>query len=367
MLVMPFEQFKAQGRICKSTKAWREEAFEKEWLVKYDEGSGKVVIFVSHTWWDRDFTDETNDPDDPYDKGHPDYQADYPDVETSRGTYQRPKNLKWRIVCAGVQRLCEEQGLNEADVALWVDLQSIYQDDKEMKLKGVISLIAYAARCQFMLIPTEESGDPGHLPDLIPGYGKRGWCRVEYFIFALLAEMEGKVAEYEEGMPQWPEYHVKGTGVQLYAIQRGGELKQYPQVNFTGVDKDLPSDGILSNPNDKPLVTEIQDKMIDTFGHAIVENICGKAKEGERVGLNNKLLRPQHVGSLMAAVEKHQVAKLDLDRNQLGPEGGAKLAEALKTNTTLRWLQVRLNDLDDSAKQAVRAAWGRRDEDSLDL
>ena len=39
-------------------------------------------------------------------------------------TYQRPKNLKWRIVCAGVQRLCEEQGLNEADVALWVDWQS---------------------------------------------------------------------------------------------------------------------------------------------------------------------------------------------------------------------------------------------------
>ena len=49
MLVMPFEQFKAQGRICKSTKAWREEAFEKEWLVKYDEGFVKVVIFVSHT------------------------------------------------------------------------------------------------------------------------------------------------------------------------------------------------------------------------------------------------------------------------------------------------------------------------------
>ena len=34
-------------------------------------------------------------------------------------TYQRPKNLKWRVICAGVQRLCEEQGLNEEDVALW--------------------------------------------------------------------------------------------------------------------------------------------------------------------------------------------------------------------------------------------------------
>ena len=49
MLVMPFEQFKAQGRIFKSTKAWREEALEKQWLVVYDESSGKVVIFVSHT------------------------------------------------------------------------------------------------------------------------------------------------------------------------------------------------------------------------------------------------------------------------------------------------------------------------------
>ena len=49
MLVMPFEQFKAQGRICKSTKAWREEAFEKKWLVEYDASSGKVVIFISHT------------------------------------------------------------------------------------------------------------------------------------------------------------------------------------------------------------------------------------------------------------------------------------------------------------------------------
>ena len=49
MLVMPFEQFKAQGRIFKSTKAWREEALQKQCLVVYDESSGMVVIFVSHT------------------------------------------------------------------------------------------------------------------------------------------------------------------------------------------------------------------------------------------------------------------------------------------------------------------------------
>ena len=49
MLVMPFPIFLAQGRIMKSTKKWREEALAKQWLVAYDESSGKVVIFVSHT------------------------------------------------------------------------------------------------------------------------------------------------------------------------------------------------------------------------------------------------------------------------------------------------------------------------------
>ena len=46
---VPFSIFKAQDRIFKSTKKWREEALEKQWLVEYDESSGKVVIFVSHT------------------------------------------------------------------------------------------------------------------------------------------------------------------------------------------------------------------------------------------------------------------------------------------------------------------------------
>ena len=97
--------------------------------------------------------------------------------------------------------------------------------------------------------------------------------------------------------------------------------------------------------------------MIDTFGHAIVKNICGKAKEGEMVDFDCKLLRPQHVGSLMAAVEKHQVAKLFLESNQLGPEGGKKLAKALKTNTSLRELWCALAALEPmpSARSCGRA------------
>ena len=51
------------------------------------------------------------------------------------------------------------------------------------------------------------------------------------------------------------------------------------------------------------------------------------------------MLRPQHVGALFAAVERYQVAELDLECNQLGAEGGALVAAALKTNTTLTRLQ----------------------------
>ena len=144
-------------------------------------------------WWDREFKDETNDPNDVYDKGSPDYQDDY--------DAQKTKDLKWRIVCAGVQRLIEQQGLDEADVMLWFDWQSsalhgnsnpdrnegsppltfspapaaVYQDDKVKKLEGVKSLIQWATMCQYMLVPTEEEEIETDYPDLLPDYGPRGW------------------------------------------------------------------------------------------------------------------------------------------------------------------------------------------------
>ena len=141
---------------------------------------------------------------------------------------------------------------------------------------------------------------------------------MECFIFALLAEMQEKE-------------------VQLYAIKQGGELQQYSRIISNGKE-DLPSQGVLANPNDKALVEDIEDQIIDAHGHAIVEIKCRKAKKGV-VDLGAKMLRPQHVESLMAAVNKYRVTKLDLDNNHLGPEGGAKLAEALKTNATLKVLR----------------------------
>ena len=69
-------------------------------------------------------------------------QADYPAEPT--GTTDglgrknmhpaKPKDLKWRIICKGVDSLIKQEGLKEEEVALWLDWQSIYQDNKEEKL-----------------------------------------------------------------------------------------------------------------------------------------------------------------------------------------------------------------------------------------
>ena len=131
---------------------------------------------------------------------------------------------------------------------------------------------------------------------------------------------------------------MRGHEVQLYAIKRDGALNRYPEVSVAN-ERFMPSGGALSNPNDKALVKGLEDKMIDAYGTALVELKCKAARRGEMVVLSGKLLRPQHVGALFAAVERYQVATLDLSCNQLGDEGGALVAAALKTNTTLTWLK----------------------------
>ena len=90
--------------------------------------------------------------------------------------------------------------------------------------------------------------------------------------------------------------------MQLYAIKRDGALHHYPKVQVLR-EADMPSGGDLSNPNDKALVKGLEDKMIDAYGTAIVEVKC-KAAGGEMVELDSKMLRPQHVGALFAAVER---------------------------------------------------------------
>ena len=121
----------------------------------------------------------------------------------------------------------------------------------------------------------------------------------------------------------------------LYGITRDGSLKQYPEVAFTG-GSDLPSQGDLSNPDDRASVKGLEDQMISAFGGVVAEAKCKAG--GGMVDLHWKMLRAEHVDALAAALAKYEVVEVRLNENQLGPEGAAKLAEALKTNTTLKVL-----------------------------
>jgi hypothetical protein len=143
--------------------------------------------------------------------------------------------------------------------------------------------------------------------------------------------------------------------VQLYAIQRHGALTQFPTVRV-GLEQDLPSGGALSNPNDRELIKGLEDAMIDAFGYVIVELKCKAIASQGSVDLSSKLLRPQHVSSLMAAVEQHKVSALDLSGNHLGAAGAEHLVAALKANTTVTELVLWGNGFDDAAEQALKAA-----------
>ena len=151
--------------------------------------------------------------------------------------------------------------------------QSIYQDDPEVKGKGVESLIHYTTLCKYMLVPTEERELTGHAatyPEFIPNYGERGWCRAEYFIFSLSAEMQETVQD-----------------VQLYAMTTDGRLHQYPKVNVLG-DEYMPSGGDLTNPDDRKLIKGLEETILDAYGKAVVVKECRK---GGSADLSGKMLR----------------------------------------------------------------------------
>ena len=188
----------------------------------------------------------------------------------------------------------------------------------------MLSLISYTTKVAYMLIPTEETELMTRLgPQAIPGYGSRGWCRAEYFIFSCWAEMMG----------QQP---------QLYAILRDGRLERYREVKVWG-EEDMPTGGDLSNPADREAIKKLEDDMIDAYGHGVIAKEFKGAKEGGKVNLSSKMLRDAHVPTLFAAVDKSRVGTLELGRNQLGDEGAIAIAEHLKTDKHLKELHLQDN------------------------
>jgi hypothetical protein len=193
----------------------------------------------------------------------------------------------------------------------------------------VQSLIAYTTLCDYMLVPTQEGelkhdakGNALKYPEHIPGYGKRGWCRSEYFIFSLWAEVQAL------------------SKVQLYAATREGALTHYPAVRIPSQDT-MPSGGDFTVESDKAIVMKIEDTMIEEYGKAIIRHKCAAAGD-HKVDLSNKVIRAVHVPTLSEEVRRHGVVSVDLHQNQLRAEGGAALAKVLNEMASLATLKCAL-------------------------
>ena len=519
MLVMPFATFKAQGRIEKNVASFRKGMTgrllpyarkPKQPLPQQSGGEravtgherllpGKIAIFISHAWWNRDYDDgaaeaaearalagrvaaaearesrlgkidpalfkaaqaaaaakaamqharaagitgsaakaakqaaiaqageqkngwqqrfrlselqlseQTFDPDD---KGAPDF------LDGAR------MNLKWRTICTAVERLCEREGLDAGAAVLWVDWQSISQDDPRMKRLGTLSLPAYIALSDYMLVPTRATGhiwpgearaamaqpqshafasgygklcsafrtvgpspgdtltptdrpgnptsvdedDAWRLPHGIPGYGERAFCRLESLVFTLWAELNG-------------DEHA----VRFFAASQGGAALRHfaagePLAEAFG---HLPSDGAVSHSKDLTIIRQLEACTLRAYSDALIVRECRQngtidPKGQERrmpsewqgtARLNCKSIRGDQVITIAKAVRRYRVARLNLGGNVLGPQSTEWLAAMLRSRaSSLVRLDLYDNELGDAAgAEIARSLGANRTLTSLDL
>ncbi|KAG8463285.1 hypothetical protein KFE25_004796 [Diacronema lutheri] len=125
-----------------------------------------TIIFISHRWWRTD--------------------AQRPDDD---------EHTKYHLITEGVRMLMAKHAIAEDQAAIWIDYSCIDQDDTAQQRLGISSLITYAARSSFVLIPVEPTDEAmsalhaaRHPIDLID-YGERAWCRCEIYVFVCLAEV----------------------------------------------------------------------------------------------------------------------------------------------------------------------------------
>ena len=195
------------------------------------------------------------------------------------------------------------KGVDLARVVLWIDWQSVSQDDPEMKHKAMMSLPAYIACCEYMIVPTRatglqwpgpgpaDEGDRGDsggaggaaaaaaaaaaLPTLggaaaggdgalwaaphdIPGYGSRAFCRLEALTFTLWARLQGRP-----------------SAVELYAASREGELRRYALGEGLGNGEHLPRGGLVTlTKKDRKRVERLEEIVLRAYTSAVVVREC---------------------------------------------------------------------------------------------
>jgi hypothetical protein len=157
-------------------------------------------------------------------------------------------------------------------------------------------------------------------PSVLPDYGARAWCRVEWFIFMLWAEMNGARPRQKGGALS------SAAPVQLYAVTATGKLFQYDEVCM-GEEKTLPSHAALSDETDRVHIRLLEEQMIDAHIPTFIHNLCGVVAE---LNVADRMLSDKHMPQLLDALRR------------LGP------------NTPgLKWKEIDEQDVDDDHLKEV--------------
>lgn len=259
------------------------------------------VIFISHRWWSDDKPD--ND-----------------------------EGIKYGLLCRGIKRLVARHRLCRSHVVVWCDWACIDQDDPAKQLRGIASLITYAARSMFVLIPVSPDAasvrsfcEVSHPMDL-HNYGERAWCRLETYIFMCVSEMQQRPAYcYGFGAAAPP-------GAACWGLLRGRRERLRPLVRTTaGASFDLsrlPSSGTLTVEADRCTIRDIEEDMCNMYVHKAILEQSLKLAAGSRARvcrLQEKQVRSQDVprlaSSIFAKPTASRVVALHLEGNLIGARG----------------------------------------------
>ena len=70
-------------------------------------------------------------------------------------SHPRQDHTKYKQVVRGTTKLIHQHQLDLQAVVIWVDFSCVDQEDAALQLKGINSLITYAARSHFVLTPVK--------------------------------------------------------------------------------------------------------------------------------------------------------------------------------------------------------------------
>ncbi|CAE8627447.1 unnamed protein product [Polarella glacialis] len=247
MTVVSYRDFVAHGSVPRSSDRLQRPL-----------GESDITVFVSHRWW-----------------------GEAASARDGNRHVDNDQLYKFQILCRGLRKLSKKHGLDLEKLAIWMDFACIEQDIPELLLAGVESLLSYASRSQFILIPVfpqpaavQAFQDAEHPMDLLD-YGERGWCRLEAYVFLCLGEITGRAVsccgygllfQCKDSKVFGEEFKALGTKQGCFGFKSSYEqLKPLMGGSAAFKREQLPSSGKFTVESDRVLILASEARIQNVY------------------------------------------------------------------------------------------------------